>query len=124
LGVNPNDPSGRDNLIIDGDPLHLPVGKPVKLLLRSVDVLHDFYVPQFRAKMDIVPGIVTYFWFIPTKTGQFEVLCAALCGAGHSAMRGTVVVEEEDAYRAWLQDQQTFGQMLARAEKRKARRKR
>jgi cytochrome c oxidase subunit II len=124
LGLNPNDPNGRDDLVIDSEPLHLPIGKPVKLLLRSVDVLHDFYVPQFRAKMDIVPGVVTYFWFIPTKTGEFEILCAELCGVGHAAMRGTVVVDDEGAYRAWLEKQQTFGQMLARAEERKARRKR
>jgi cytochrome c oxidase subunit II len=124
LGLNPNDSSGRDDLVIDSEPLHLPIGKPVKLLLRSVDVLHDFYVPQFRAKMDIVPGVVTYFWFIPTKTGEFEILCAELCGTGHPNMRGTVVVEEEDAYRAWLENQQTFGQIVARAEQRKARRKR
>jgi cytochrome c oxidase subunit 2 len=123
LGLNPSDPNGRDDLVIDSEPLHLPIGKPVKILLRSVDVLHDFYVPQFRAKMDMVPGVVTYFWFTPTKTGEFEILCAELCGAGHANMRGTVVVEDEDAYRAWLQKQQSFGQMVARAEQRKARRK-
>jgi Heme/copper-type cytochrome/quinol oxidases, subunit 2 len=54
--------------------LHLPVGKPVKVLLRSIDVLHDFYVPEFRAKMDMIPGSVTYYWFTPTRTGTFEVL--------------------------------------------------
>ena len=124
LGLNRNDAAALDDVIIEGGELHLEVGKPVKILLRSVDVLHDFYVPQFRAKMDIVPGVVTYFWFIPTKTGEFEILCAELCGTGHPNMRGTVVVEEEDAYRAWLQNQQTFGQLLARAEQRKARRKR
>ena len=64
--------------------LHLPIGKPVKVLLRSIDVLHDFYVPEFRAKMDMIPGSVTYFWFTPTRTGTFEVLCAELCGAGPS----------------------------------------
>ena len=64
--------------------LHLPVGKPVKVLLRSIDVLHDFYVPEFRAKMDMIPGMVTYFWFTPTRTGTFEVLCAELCGTGHA----------------------------------------
>ena len=66
------------------------------MLLRSIDVLHDFYVPEFRAKMDMVPGSVSYFWLTPTRTGTFEVLCAELCGLGHPAMRGTVVVEEAD----------------------------
>ena len=54
------------------------------MLLRSIDVLHDFYVPEFRAKMDMIPGMVTYFWFTPTRTGEFEVLCAELCGVGHA----------------------------------------
>ena len=58
--------------MIVGDDLHLPVGKPVKVLLRSIDVVHDFYVPEFRAKMDLMPGLVTYFWFTPTRTGTFE----------------------------------------------------
>ena len=82
LGLNPDDPHGQDDVVIESDDLHLPVGKPVKVLLRSIDVLHDFYVPEFRAKMDMVPGMVTYFWFTPTRTGTFEVLCAELCGAG------------------------------------------
>ena len=70
------------------------LGKPVKVLLRSIDVVHDFYVPEFRAKMDLMPGLVTYFWFTPTRTGTFEVLCAAFCGVGHPQMRGSVVVEQ------------------------------
>ncbi|CAN7378125.1 cytochrome c oxidase subunit II [Pararhizobium sp. LjRoot238] len=113
LGVNPNDPNGLDDLIIEGGELHLPVGKPVKMLLRSVDVLHDFYVPEFRAKMDMVPGMVTYFWLTPTRTGTFEVLCAELCGTGHPQMRGTVVVDNEADYQVWLEQQQTFTQLLA-----------
>jgi cytochrome c oxidase subunit 2 len=102
LGLNPNDPNGQDNVVIVADDLHLPVGKPVKVLLRSLDVIHDFYVPEFRAKMDLMPGLVTYFWFTPTRTGTFEVLCAAFCGVGHPQMRGSVVVENENAYQAWL----------------------
>ena len=84
LGLIPNDPNGQDDVIVEAADLHLPVGKPVKVLLRSIDVLHDFYVPEFRAKMDMIPGSVTYFWFTPTRTGTFEVLCAELCGQGHS----------------------------------------
>src|SRR5690606_3558665 len=78
LGVNPEDPAGQDDVIVEAADLHLPVDKPVKMLLRSIDVLHDFYVPEFRAKMDMVPGSVTYFWFTPIRTGTFEVLCAEL----------------------------------------------
>ena len=115
FGLNPDDPHGQDDVLIDGDDLHLPLDKPVKVLLRSLDVLHDFYVPQFRAKMDLVPGMVTYFWFVPTRAGTFDILCFELCGTGHYAMRGKVVVEDERAYQAWLQEQQTFAQSLAEA---------
>jgi cytochrome c oxidase subunit 2 len=112
LGLNPNDPNSADDVVIQGDALHLPVGKPVKVLLRSIDVLHDFYVPEFRAKMDMIPGMVTYFWFTPTRTGTFDVLCAELCGQGHAYMRGQVVVQDEIDYQAWLGQQQTFAQSL------------
>ena len=115
FGVNPKDPNGQDDVLIEGDDLHLPLGKPLKVLLRSIDVLHDFYVPQFRAKMDLVPGMITFFWFTPTRTGTFDILCAELCGVGHHAMRGTVVVEEKAAYEEWLKGQETFAQLYARA---------
>jgi len=116
LGLNPKDPNGQDDVLIEGEDLHLQLNKPVKLLLRSIDVLHDFYVPQFRAKMDLVPGMITYFWFTPTRTGTFQVLCAELCGIGHHAMRGTVVVDKPAEYQAWLQEQETFAQSMAAAE--------
>jgi cytochrome c oxidase subunit 2 len=115
LGLNPNDPNNRDDVVIVGDDLHLVVGKPVKALLRSIDVLHDFFVPQFRAKMDMVPGMVTYFWFTPTRTGTFEALCFELCGIGHPNMRGKVVVDTESDYQAWLKKQKTFAQLSAQA---------
>lgn len=111
LGVNPDDPAGADDVIVEAADLHLPEGKPVKMLLRSIDVLHDFYVPEFRAKMDMVPGMVTYFWFTPTRTGTFEILCAELCGVGHNFMRGIVMVDTEQDYQAWLQEQSTFAQL-------------
>ncbi len=61
--------------------------------------------------MDLRPGLVTYFWFTPTRTGSFEIFCAGFCGVGHPQMRGEVVVENESSYQAWLQKQQTFAQM-------------
>lgn len=115
MGLNPTDPSGQDDVVIVGDDLHLPIGKPVKALLRSVDVVHNFAVPQFRAKMDMLPGVVTFFWFIPTRTGTFESLCFELCGLGHPSMRGKVVVESESDYQAWLQKQKTFAQLSVQA---------
>lgn len=116
FGLNPNDPHGRDDILVETSDLHMPVGKPVKMVLRSKDVLHDFYVPEFRAKMDLVPGIVTYFWMTPTRTGTFDILCAELCGVSHYQMRGTVVVEQQAAFDAWLAEQMTFGQLLAQNE--------
>jgi cytochrome c oxidase subunit II len=113
LGLDPEDPNSQDDVIVEAADLHLPVGKPVKVLLRSIDVLHDFYVPEFRAKMDMVPGSVTYFWFTPTRTGTFEVLCAELCGQGHAMMRGVVMVDTEEDYASWLGEQQTFAQLSA-----------
>ena len=113
LGVNPDDPNGQDDVVVEAADLHLPMGKPVKMLLRSIDVLHDFYVPEFRAKMDMIPGSVTYFWFTPTRTGTFEVLCAELCGTGHGFMRGIVMVDTAEDYQAWLQEQSTFAQLSA-----------
>jgi cytochrome c oxidase subunit 2 len=111
LGLNPADPHALDNVVVIGGDLHLPVDRPVKILLRSIDVVHDFYVPEFRAKMDLMPGIVTYFWFTPTRTGTFEILCAGFCGVWHPFMRGNVVVESEADYQKWLQTQPTFAQM-------------
>ena len=113
LGVNADDPNGQDDVVVEAADLHLPMGKPVKMLLRSIDVLHDFYVPEFRAKMDMIPGSVTYFWFTPTRTGTFEVLCAELCGTGHGFMRGIVMIDTDQDYQAWLQEQSTFAQLSA-----------
>src|SRR5437762_3972313 len=97
FGINPDDPYGQDDVLIASPEVHLPMGKPLKALLRSIDVLHDFTVPQFRVKMDLVPGLVTYVWFTPTRTGKFDVLCEELCGIAHFTMRGKVVVDEEPA---------------------------
>ncbi|BCL75146.1 hypothetical protein JHS3_08820 [Jeongeupia sp. HS-3] len=106
FGQNPADPRGRDDVLINAPEVHLPVNQPVKILLRSQDVLHDFFVQPFRTRMNLVPGMVTSLWLTPTKTGRFEILCAQLCGVGHANMRGYVVVDDETAYRAWLDKQQ------------------
>jgi len=110
FGISSKDKNGIDDITIMDGPLHLLKNKPVKLLLRSTDVLHNFYVPQFRAKMDMLPGSVTYYWFIPTKVGTFEVLCAEFCGTGHYAMRGKVIVNEKKNYNEWLNKQKSYKQ--------------
>jgi cytochrome c oxidase subunit 2 len=113
FGMDATDPRGQDDVLVGVPELHLPLDRPVKVLLRSKDVLHDFTVPQFRVKMDMVPGMVTYLWLTPTKAGEFEILCEELCGMGHFAMRGRVVVDDAAAYRTWLAGQQTFAQLQA-----------
>ncbi|MFJ2986407.1 c-type cytochrome [Collimonas sp. NPDC087041] len=115
FGLDPADPSGQDNILVNNNEMHLPLNKPVKMLLRSQDVLHDFFVPPFRARMNMVPGMVTSFWFTPDKAGRYEVLCAQLCGVGHSGMRGYVVVEDEASFQHWLKAQPTFAQTMAPA---------
>ena len=112
-GLNLNDPNGKDDIIVQDADLHLQIDQPVKINLRSLDVIHNFYVPQFRAKMDTLPGIVSYYWFTPTKTGKYEILCAEFCGTGHYGMRGTVLVDEKKNYSNWLAQQITFKQILA-----------
>jgi cytochrome c oxidase subunit 2 len=114
FGINPEDPNGQDDILVSSPEVHLPIGRPVKALLRSIDVLHDFAVPQFRVKMDLVPGLVTYIWFTPTRTGRFDLLCEELCGLAHYTMRGKVVVEEEGAFQEWLSGYPTFAQSSAR----------
>ena len=114
FGIDPDDPKGRDDVLIPGQELHLPIGKPVKILLRSTDVLHDFTVPQFRVKMDLVPGMVTHVWLTPTKAGTYEILCEELCGIAHFAMRGRVVVDEDASFDTWLASQATFADTVAR----------
>jgi len=110
FGMNPDDPNGQDDVLIASPELHLPLGKPVKLLLRSKDVLHDFAVAEIRVKMDMVPGMLTYVWFTPTRTGRFDILCEELCGIGHFTMRGRVVVDDPGAFQAWLGGYPTFAQ--------------
>lgn len=115
FGMDPNDPAGVDDILVSDNELHLPVDRPVKALLRSKDVLHDFAVPQFRVKMDLVPGMVTYVWFAPTREGKYDILCMELCGIAHYAMRGYVVVEPQADFDAWLARQQTWGEMQGMA---------
>jgi len=114
FGIILEDPNGKDDVLIQSDVLHIKNNRPVKILLRSVDVLHNWYVPQFRAKMDAVPGSVTYYWFEPNKVGEYEVLCAEYCGVGHYGMRGRVFVKSEQDYENWLQEQETFSDLVAK----------
>jgi cytochrome c oxidase subunit 2 len=82
--------------------LHVPVGRPVKLIMTSEDVIHDVYVPAFRVKADVIPGRYSTLWFEATKAGEYHLFCAEYCGTKHSGMIGKVVVMEPDAYQNWM----------------------
>jgi cytochrome c oxidase subunit 2 len=82
--------------------LHVPVGRPVKMIMTSEDVIHDFFVPAFRVKADVIPGRYTSIWFQPTKPGRFHLFCAEYCGTRHSGMIGQVVVMDPSEYQTWL----------------------
>jgi len=111
FGINPEDPAGQDDVLVTETEMVLAVNEPVKVLLRSTDVLHNFTVPQFRVKMDLVPGMVTYLWLTPTLTGEYEILCEELCGVAHYAMRSRVIVKEATDYRSWIAGQSTFASL-------------
>jgi cytochrome c oxidase subunit 2 len=91
-------PDGRSA----NDILTVPLGRPVKLVMTSRDVIHSFYVPGFRNKQDVLPGRYTTLWFQPTKPGSYPILCAEYCGTSHSMMRGSVVVLTPGDYDQWL----------------------
>jgi cytochrome c oxidase subunit II len=82
--------------------LHVPVGRNVRLVMASEDVIHDFYVPAFRVKMDVVPGHYNMMWFRPTKPGRYHFFCSQYCGTNHAIMGGWVTVMEASNYAAWL----------------------
>ena len=84
--------------------LHLPVGEPTLVKIRSKDVIHSFFVPEFRIKQDAVPGLPTQVWIKPIKAGQYEIRCAELCGLGHYRMRGFVTTESSEDFNKWLME--------------------
>jgi cytochrome c oxidase subunit 2 len=93
--------------------LHLVVDQPVVLYMEAEDVIHSFFVPEFRVKQDIVPGMVNRLWFVPTQIGEFEIACAELCGMGHYRMRGRVVVHTAEEFNAWLARQAAGGEVAS-----------
>jgi cytochrome c oxidase subunit 2 len=92
-----------DDVHMDND-FHVPVNKVVRVQLKSKDVIHSFFVPQFRLKQDAVPGRSIPVWFKATVAGKYEVPCAELCGFGHSGMRGWVYVDTPEKYEAWAHE--------------------
>jgi len=100
---------GTDDDFTVRNQLHIPVNQPVAVELSSEDVIHSFFVPEFRVKQDAVPGMHITAWFQATKTGEFEIGCAELCGMGHDKMRARVFVNTPEEYIAWLTQQASGG---------------
>jgi cytochrome c oxidase subunit 2 len=92
-----------DDVTMDND-LHVPVNKTIRIALKSKDVIHSFFVPNFRLKQDAVPGHEIPVWFKATKPGKYEVPCAELCGFGHSGMKGWLYVQTPEEYEAWARE--------------------
>ena len=97
--------------------LHVPVGRAVKLIMTSEDVIHDVFVPAFRIKADVLPGRYTHIWFQATKPGRYHLFCAEYCGTRHSGMIGEVVVMEPSEYQTWLSGGAPEGSLAAAGEK-------
>jgi cytochrome c oxidase subunit 2 len=91
-----------DDLAAPVNQIHVPVNQPVIVHLTARDVLHSFFVPVLRLKQDAVPGTIIPVWFEATKSGEYEIVCAELCGLAHYRMRGFLTVESEDEFQTWL----------------------
>ncbi len=104
IGLDKNDPWAQDDITTQ-DELYLPVNQPVVLKITSRDVIHSFFLPNFRVKQDAVPGMISEVWFTPKKTGEYEIACAELCGLNHYSMRGKLFVVEHEKFTKWLEEQ-------------------
>ncbi len=104
LGLDKNDPASKDDITLLNQ-MFLPLDRPVRIRLRSKDVLHSFFLPNFRVKQDAVPGMNIEFWFVPKKLGEYEIACSELCGLGHYRMRGILNVVSPGDFEKWLETQ-------------------
>jgi cytochrome c oxidase subunit 2 len=100
LGIDPSSPDGKDDIVTGT--LAVPVGRPVELLIRSQDVIHDFFVRELRLQQDAVPGLVIPIHFTPERTGKFDIVCTQLCGLGHQKMHSFLEVMTESDYEGFL----------------------
>lgn len=100
IGLDVKDPRSADDVVM-GNEMRLPVDRTAIIDLLSKDVIHSFFVPEFRIKQDMMPGMNIPMWVTPTKTGKFEIACAQLCGFAHSLMRGDMYVQTQEEFDAW-----------------------
>ena len=108
VGLDLSDPNAKDD-IVTVNQLHLPIGRTALIHLTSKDVIHCFGLNVMRVKQDVIPGLSVPVWFTPTKTGNFEINCAQLCGIGHYRMRGFLTIHTQDDYDKWIGEQATSG---------------
>lgn len=101
LGLDPKDPASQDDVVTQNI-MAVPVNRPVRVMLRTKDVIHSFFVPQLRVKQDAVPGMAIRIHFTVARTGEYEIACAELCGMQHYKMRGRLLVMEEPDFQKWL----------------------
>lgn len=105
LGLDPGDPDSKTNVVVTNE-FHVVNNRPVRVEIHSLDVIHSFFLPNFRVKQDAVPGRTVSIWFTPDRAGAYQIACAQLCGVGHYTMRGNMVVETgQAAFDAWLAKQ-------------------
>ena len=103
LGLDQQDPAAKDDLTALGE-IHVPIDRDVIVDISAKDVIHSFAIPGMRMAQDAIPGQVIPIWFKPIKAGSYEIVCAQLCGLGHYAMKGTLVVDTPADYQAWLKE--------------------
>jgi cytochrome c oxidase subunit 2 len=105
IGLDENDPDAKDDIVTIGD-MHIPMNKPIVVRLRSKDVIHSFFLPNFRVKQDAVPGLSIEVPFTPDTAGSWEIACAELCGNNHFKMKGKITVDASDAdFEKWMKEQ-------------------
>ena len=104
VGLDGSDPASKDDVVAINQ-LHVPVNTPVRIELTSKDVIHSFFLPVARVKMDVIPGQKVPVWFDTTQTGDFEIACAQLCGLGHYRMKGYFIVDDPAKFTEWFAQQ-------------------
>ena len=97
--IYPNDKETENELVV-------PAGRPIRLSMESIDVIHSFFIPAFRVKTDVVNGITTHTWFHPDKPGTYDIMCTEFCGVGHADMNAILRVLPPDEYDVWLEEEE------------------
>jgi heme/copper-type cytochrome/quinol oxidase subunit 2 len=112
IGLDRDDPASHDDIVM-GNEMRLPIGKVAQIKLLSKDVIHNFFIPEFRLKQDAVPGLEIPMWVEPNRVGKYEIACAQLCGFGHSLMRGDAFVLTQEEYDAWYKERLALNPVAA-----------